>query len=74
MHDLEALRRLEDAAADVATQFGGAVRAIELSPGAWLAAVEPISDSGSVLVRGEGPTRAMALSDLIRNAKKHGAT
>jgi hypothetical protein len=73
MPDFETLQRLENAADDAATQLGGAVRAIELSPRSWLATIEPISDSGSVLVRGEGASRAMALSDLIRNARKHGA-
>lgn len=73
MEEEDPLHRLEMAADQIASDFGGVVDSIQVPGGGWLATIEPVEDYGDWAIRGEGATKAQALSDLIKQARKQGA-
>lgn len=75
MSDDDALSRLETATEEIADRAGGHVDAVQLPDGEWVVAIEPSGERhGEWAVRSGGPTKAKALSNLVKEAKAHGLT
>jgi len=70
MSDEDALSRLEVVVEEIAELHGASFDSHN-DGGTWLVSLER-ADDPVVLVRGEGPTKAAALSALISNAQDQG--
>lgn len=69
----ESLDRLEKVADDVAEAVGASVDVAQAPDGSWVASIEPQGEAhGDWAVKGSGPTKAHALSRLIKNARNEG--
>ena len=70
----DALNRLRLAVEGIAENNAAGVQKFQHDNGHWTVSIEPVGDNaqGTWAVVGEGPTEALALNDLIANAKKQG--
>ena len=74
MSDPETTSRLQAAASEAAAAFDCELQVAQ-NDDEWIASIEPSVDTdrhGTFSIVGSGPTEAMALSDLIKQARKHG--
>jgi hypothetical protein len=74
--DAETASRVQQAASTVASDVDCELAVARHSDGTRIASIEPSVDSdrhGTFAIVGSGPTETMALSDLLKQAKAHGA-
>jgi hypothetical protein len=65
----EARQRLELVVEEIAQMHGGEVDRHEMADGTWIVTIER---DGEMIAKGEGMSLAMALSDLVADARANG--
>jgi hypothetical protein len=65
----EARQRLELVVEEIAQMHGGEVDRQEMADGTWIVTIER---DGEMIAKGEGMSLAMALSDLVADARANG--